>query len=298
MALKIKGKAKKTLTTSAQDGEILAALGLLQKYHAINVLAGTNGYESGSVTCIVVTGMANQVEIEVCLADKILTLTLPKNTYSSIIQYYNMDETIPEGTEIYDYAEELQQEITQFYGAVMSHLSMQGESPTMQLIAKGKAGYKNSEGNVEVEVSGSKETLDSITIAHTCKTLEADPEIGAKQLENATRLYEPVFGTSGGSRYHCVLITTAGVKIAARYKNNTLSVKAIVPKGYANLPQLTGQLNSMGLNLKDAGHYSCHYSNVTKDIAQRTLGALVMCFDPDEVITGLPVLTRFADHGM
>ncbi|QHJ74594.1 hypothetical protein VH22019_00030 [Vibrio phage VH2_2019] len=298
MALTFKGKVKKTVTTSAEDGEILEALGLLQKYHAINVMAVTNGFETGSVTCTVITGMAGQVEVEVCLADKVLTLTLPKKIYSSIIQHHNMEETLQEGTDVHDYAEELGSEISKFYGAVMSYLAIQGESPTMQLIAKGKAGYKNSDTDVEVENSDSGDKMVFMSISHSCKSLEADPEIGAKQLENATRLYEPVFGTSNGSRYHVILITKAGVKIAARHTKHTLSVKAIIPQGYPNSPQLTGQLNAMGLQHKDAGHYSCHYSNVSKEVAQRTLGALVMCFDPEEVITGLPVLTRFADHGM
>ncbi|UOX39993.1 transporter [Vibrio phage V-YDF132] len=298
MALKIKGKVVKSVSTYAEDGEILDALGLLQKFHTINVLAQSEGYGDGGVEVKWVNGIANQMEITITLADKVAELTVPSEDFQSILQSQSMGVELEEGTDAYDLAMELKETISSFLATVMSDIVSKEESPTMQLIAK--TAFKK-EGTLVGKFTDTVESdipVEIVSVVHTCTNLECDPEIGAKNLDNATRLYEPVYGTSNGSRYHCILITKQGVKVAARFKQNTLSLKVIVPSGYKKLTELTSELGSMGLSLKEGGHYSCHYSGVNKQLAQRTLGALVACFDPQDILTGLPVLTKFVDHGI
>lgn len=126
--------------------------------------------------------------------------------------------------------------------------------------------------------------------------LEEDPAIGAKELADATRLYTPVWGTSKGSRYHLVIRTSTGVKVAARYINNTLSLRALITPHKVTSHDKHA-LDELGFTGTGVDLISAHYAPCTEEQAQRTLGALLGSFKPSTILTALPVVSVFCSFG-
>lgn len=294
MALKIKG-VKKSITTKAKDPNLLVTLGLWNQYQMLDVTCQAEGYEDGDIK--VIHGEEGVV-VYIDLADLRHELSIPKGQYQGLIDLGALGGSVEEGDQLWEVFNELRESINGFFTTVAAHLFKQFESPTMQLIANIKKKDEKGEptGEIGSLTANYHPEMASLTVCHTVPELEEDPEIGAKELKDSLKLYEPVFGTGYGSRYHTVVITANQTKIAARYKGTTLSLKAEITseeptKNVANL-------KSLAFSLKTNGHFSVHYSNITEQIAQQTLWAVAACFPSEELITGLPSLSKFKNQGM
>lgn len=90
-------------------------------------------------------------------------------------------------------------------------------------------------------------------------------------LDSASDVCAPVFGTTSGSIYFVVALLD-GLNISARYLGGTLSIRAAGSK----LPSYTPALELFGVDSK-GGYSSAHYDVSSKDLAKKTLGALVGC---------------------
>ena len=93
------------------------------------------------------------------------------------------------------------------------------------------------------------------------------------KLREAKLMYQPVGGTSAGSRYYLVA-GNADLRIAARYKGGTLSLR-VEGEGYA---KYTNSMVSCGSDLHgEKSHASVHLMVGTDLVlANKTLGALIM----------------------
>jgi len=92
----------------------------------------------------------------------------------------------------------------------------------------------------------------------------------------ATKLYQPVRGTSSGSRYFIIALSPA-LKVAARWKQAPASeglALRVEGKGLTN-PYTVKLLEQIGLDKKSEVHMSAHLT-VTNDIeARKAIGALL-----------------------
>lgn len=73
------------------------------------------------------------------------------------------------------------------------------------------------------------------------------------KLEDATDLYQPVFGTDPHSKYFCIGIAD-GLKVAARINSENVSLKVVGPR----IKEIEKQLTALGFSGKEAGHWSAH----------------------------------------
>lgn len=90
-------------------------------------------------------------------------------------------------------------------------------------------------------------------------------------LKDATKLFQPVHGTSSGSRYYVAALLQGGA-IALRKDGTKLSVRIICPSlSSAGI----SRLGEVGLTAK-SGYYSCHYDIPATDklLAHKTVGAI------------------------
>jgi len=92
----------------------------------------------------------------------------------------------------------------------------------------------------------------------------------AVKLVNASLLYQPVTGSSNSSRYFCIGITDH-VKIAARYRGTTLSLRV---EGKVNPMQ--GQLKSLGFEVKKDGYMSVHLEVDNDIVAAKVIGSVLV----------------------
>lgn len=98
-------------------------------------------------------------------------------------------------------------------------------------------------------------------------------------LKDAQYIGQKVHGTSSGSIYRVVAMLP-GVSLAARMKGSKLSVRAEGP----NLGDYSAGLKKCGF--ADGGeYYSCHYSVGEKDLAVKTVGAIVAMLSPSCSVT-------------
>ena len=82
----------------------------------------------------------------------------------------------------------------------------------------------------------------------------------------------PVHGTSSGSVYY-VMTTLTGAAIAVRLSGHKLSIR-VEPTVPGGLGQYSAALLSLGFDDK-GGHYSTHLSVNSKDLLQKTVGAIL-----------------------
>jgi len=103
------------------------------------------------------------------------------------------------------------------------------------------------------------------------------------KLRDATHMYQPVHGTSGGSRYY-VVAANKDVRVAARYEGMTLSVRIEGPQFENHVKEMS----NVGLEVKHGKAYASVHLAVGNDMmtANKTLGALLMGL-------GLPLETPF-----
>ncbi len=103
------------------------------------------------------------------------------------------------------------------------------------------------------------------------------------KLRDATKLYQPVRGTTGGSRYF-LMGANEDLRVAARYKGNTLSVRVEGPK----LQDYMSVLQDIGFGKAGDDYVSIHVVCPTDMLAAKALGAILLGI-------GVPMLTPFPD---
>jgi hypothetical protein len=119
------------------------------------------------------------------------------------------------------------------------------------------------------------------------KTMKTAP---LTKLRDANQMYQPVFGTSGGSRYY-VVAGGPDIRVAARLAGGSLSIRIEGP----NFSAHAAKYKALGLKNGGTGDYASIHLDVGKDpvMASKTLGAVLMGLGiPFE--TPLPELKRIA----
>jgi hypothetical protein len=93
------------------------------------------------------------------------------------------------------------------------------------------------------------------------------------KLRDANQMYQPVFGTSGGSRYY-VVAGGPDIRVAARLAGGSLSIRIEGP----NFSAHAARYKAMGLKNGSSGDYASIHLDVGKDpvMASKTLGAVLM----------------------
>ena len=98
----------------------------------------------------------------------------------------------------------------------------------------------------------------------------------------ATKLYQPVNGTSSGSRYFIIAISPA-IKVAARWKTGPgsegLALRVEGP-GLSN-PYTVTLLEQIGLDVKSTAHMSAHLTVTSAIEARKAIGALLYAINED-----------------
>lgn len=134
-------------------------------------------------------------------------------------------------------------------------------------------------------------TISNVTGSAVAEYPAAQMKTGAKvMLKDATKLYEPVQGTSGSSRYYAVGISP-GIKVACRYQSATkeLSVRVEGPK-FAALSQTLAEAGIFGPEFSGQfqGNYaSMHIKAPGPADVQKVIGAVLGCLW-SEIKHGVP----------
>lgn len=91
------------------------------------------------------------------------------------------------------------------------------------------------------------------------------------KLRDATKLLQPVLGSSPGSIYYAVALSDV-CKVAARLRSNgSVSIRA---EG-DNLKKFVTQLKNAGLTMTDKGHFSVHFDGLDEVMARKVVGAVL-----------------------
>lgn len=110
----------------------------------------------------------------------------------------------------------------------------------------------------------------------------------AVPLPDATKLHQPVLGTSPGSVYHTIAMND-DVKIAARIRsNNNVAVRAvIIPHPNSKVAQKAKKaLLAAGLEKKpDGGHFSIHLDPDSPLLAKKCVGAILFATGLDLAVS-------------
>jgi hypothetical protein len=96
----------------------------------------------------------------------------------------------------------------------------------------------------------------------------------------ATKLYQPVKGTSAGSRYFMIAIGPA-LRVAVRWKTgpSTESLALRVEGSGLGNPYTVKMLEQIGLDTKSATHMSAHLTAANDIEARKALGALLFAIN-------------------
>lgn len=108
------------------------------------------------------------------------------------------------------------------------------------------------------------------------------------RLEEATELYQPVFGTDPNSKYFVVGIAD-GLKIAARISSDNVSIKVVGPR----IAEVKDRLIALGFSGKEHGHWSVHIT-CSHTTPNKLIGAILMGLGVD-FETGIPNVSVFAN---
>lgn len=94
-------------------------------------------------------------------------------------------------------------------------------------------------------------------------------------LSAATKLHQPVTGTSGGSIYHVIALGD-DAKVAARIKGTSVAIRVLpgTDKGRA-------ACNLAGLDSKTGGHWSIHLHPDTQLLVKKCIGAVLFAMGLD-----------------
>lgn len=102
------------------------------------------------------------------------------------------------------------------------------------------------------------------------KLLQSSPAV---KLRDATKMYQPVYGTSNGSRYF-VVGGNDDIRVAAKYKGGSLSIRVEGPNWEKHL----SNIQNVGFGKADvsAGYASLHLSVSDDLVAAKALGAVLL----------------------
>jgi hypothetical protein len=107
---------------------------------------------------------------------------------------------------------------------------------------------------------------------------EADMNAQPVPLKEATKLNQPVCGTSGGSIYHVIALGDSCVVAARIKKNNEIAIRAEVlahPNSTEGQKVKSG-LQFAGLDKKGGGHWSLHLEPEDFAMVKRSIGSTLM----------------------
>lgn len=108
------------------------------------------------------------------------------------------------------------------------------------------------------------------------------------RLEEATELYQPVFGTDPQSKYYVVGIAD-GLKVAARIASDNVSLKVVGTR----INEIKDRLTSLGFSGKEKGHWSAHIT-CSHTTPSKLIGAVLLGLGV-EFETGIPNVHIFAN---
>jgi hypothetical protein len=144
----------------------------------------------------------------------------------------------------------------------------------MALESTGGPAPKPVPGTYSVETEASDKVIFTATLAQDggVKVSATNPKIAAPvPLKDATSMYQPVKGTSPGSRYFVVAMNPR-IKVAARIEGTTVSVRVEgnpLPSEVAGLSQVS--LNKGGDYY--SGHFQCGNVSPTRVVGAVLLGS-------------------------
>lgn len=122
-----------------------------------------------------------------------------------------------------------------------------------------------------------KMNVDEIKLQQqTTYPVELDLNASPVHMKNATKLNQPVTGTSGGSIYHVIAIGDNCV-VAVRIKgNNEIAIRAEVTGSGDGALKAASGLKFSGLEKKPAGHWSLHLDPEDFAMVKRSIGSTIM----------------------
>ena len=299
MALKMTQKTEKVqLSSDDKHFSIMDYLGLWSRFNNVNAVLQGLGEDEGGVWEL---HNPNHVILRVDLGDYRHEIKVVVDKYAELQLAYATFKDVTDHAESY-----LDNELLELHNGILEGVSdfiTESEARAAKLANDYKEppttevyGMDLAEGTPSSPTGGMSwgGVMAIQAPNYYCKALEADPAKAAKNIQDATQLYQAVKGTTVGSRYHVVLITNTGVTVAARLKNNAYFSLRAIAKTDEDKERLTqlGFASSSG-----SDHLSVHFSPCTPDEAQRTLGALMALFPPTTINTGLPVLNVFKEYG-
>lgn len=140
-------------------------------------------------------------------------------------------------------------------------------------------------GELPIAGEGHPETHDFTKVMEDMKltqqtvyNVELDLKAAPVLLRSATKLNQPVCGTSGGSIYHVIAIG-ADCVVAARIRaNNEIAIRAEIlahPNSTAGQNAKSGLIFA-GLDKKNGGHYSLHLDPEDFAMVKRSIGSTIM----------------------
>lgn len=152
-----------------------------------------------------------------------------------------------------------------------------GKKPAAQFFKPGEAGTAGA----------AQAAPEPVAVPTNIKTFPPDKMKSAPciPLVNADQLFQPVNGTSAGSRYFVVGIG-AGIKVAARYKKGASGAKLSVRIEGESFPKLTMKIQEAGVfGPTFAGTFGDKYASMhvavdDKKQAQRVIGAVLGSMAP------------------
>lgn len=155
-------------------------------------------------------------------------------------------------------------EIKKLYGSELEAQETAGEALTGDLNKEAGILSKLPPLNTEPKMAGGFPVFDMDKLG-TAPTVK---------LRDAKMLYQPVMGTSEGSRYFLVA-ANKDMRVAARYKGGNLSIRVEGP----NWKKYTDNMKMCGFDkFNSASDYASIHLNVGDDVvlAGKTLGAVLM----------------------
>ncbi|UOX38440.1 hypothetical protein VpasPP24_100 [Vibrio phage Vpas_PP24] len=269
--------------------ELLKDLGLIGRYHSINIAATKEGKPKGDV----ILTEPNKALGEV--------------TYNYYIQVggYQLDIAIEPSvyvdyeTELSDLSHAISREteaalnkvhdrIDAFFNTVVTTLTNKPISPSLQVLQ----GQFN-----EAPTMSAKPLSAPIEnkILHHNALLNADLNDNPVELGNAELLYQPVLATGAGSKpYYLIVTSMDGIKIAARYEGTKLDLRLLCTWYNADSREILEALvNDFAFVKRGGGHYSLSVSVNSAKSANRFIYAMLAEFSPIRLNLGLPDVHDF-----
>lgn len=136
--------------------------------------------------------------------------------------------------------------------------------------------YDSVDAGPELTITVPSDSKGNVTV--TSMYVKANLDAAPCQLEDATVLHQPVYGTGPNSRYHVVAISDDCVVAARIKKTNYKTGIRVLPKNNV-MPK--SKLLAAGLKETDGPHFSVHLDAGTIDMAQRSIGSTLFSLGHD-----------------